>query len=93
MNRIVLLTTEGCEACKIMQSIVSSAYLEARPENTSFGCYDFKEQEVEKLVNDNDITDFPTTLLIKDEKVVFKIIGTHTKNEIIAMINNKLNNN
>lgn len=93
MNRIVVLTTNGCDACKIMQRIVSSAYLEARPENTSFGCYDFKEQEVEKLINDNHITDFPTTLFIKDEKVVFKVIGTWTKNEVIAMINNKLNNN
>lgn len=76
MNRIVLITTEGCAGCEIMKRIVSSAYLDAKIENVSFGCYDFKEVEVEHLVKDNNITDFPTTLFIKEGSVVDKIVGT-----------------
>lgn len=86
MNRLVLITTEGCEGCEIMKRIVSSAYLEAKIENTSFGCYDFKEQEVENLVTDNNINDFPTTLFIKNNQVIDKILGSQSKEEVINKI-------
>lgn len=90
MNRIVLLTTEGCEGCSIMKRIVSSAYLETRPENTSFGCYDFQEQEVENIVKEIEPVDYPTTIFIKDNKIIFKLIGSTTKDNIIKHIKEKL---
>lgn len=86
MNRVLVITTEGCEGCEIMKCIVSNAYLEAKIENTSFGYYDFQENEVESIVNENNIKDFPTTLLIKDNKVVDKILGSCTKEEVINKI-------
>lgn len=86
MNRVVLITTEGCEGCNIMKRIVSTAYLDAKVENVSFGQYDFREREVEDIVRDNNISDFPTTLFIKENKVIDKIIGTRTKEEIINKI-------
>lgn len=88
MNRVLIITTEGCEGCEIMKRIVSNAYLEAKVEDTSFGCYDFQENEVENIVNENNIKDFPTTLLIKDNKVVTKILGSCTKEEVINKIRN-----
>lgn len=86
MNRVVLITTEGCEGCNIMKRIVFTAYLDAKVENVSFGEYDFREREVEDIVRDNNISDFPTTLFIKENKVIDKIIGTRTKEEIINKI-------
>ncbi len=88
MNRVVLITTEGCEGCDIMKRIVSNAYLEAKVENISFGCYDFKEREVEDLVKKYNIKDFPTTLFIKENELIDKILGTSTKEEIISRIRN-----
>lgn len=86
MNRVVLITTEGCEGCNIMKRIVSNAYLDAKVENVSFGEYDFREREVEDIVKDNNISDFPTTLFIKENKVIDKIIGTRTKEEVMDKI-------
>lgn len=86
MNRVLLITTEGCEGCDIMKRIVSGAYIEAKIEDTSFGCYDFQDNEIENIVNENNIEDFPTTILIKDNKVVNKILGSCTKEEVLNKI-------
>lgn len=86
MNRVVLLTTEGCEGCTIMKRLVSAAYMEAKVENVSFGQYDFREREVEDLVRDNNIGDFPTTLFIKHNEIVDKIVGSKPKDYIINKI-------
>lgn len=93
MNRLVIITTKGCEGCEIMKRIVSSAYLEAKIENTSYGCYDFKEQEVESLVKDNNIKDFPTTLFIKNNQIIDTILGSLPKEDVINKIKDCFENN
>lgn len=87
MNRVVVIVTEGCEACAFMQRIVAKAYNEAKIEDTSIGVYNFDEREVENLIKENNITDFPTTLFIKNGTVIDKIIGTETKEEVIEKMN------
>ena len=85
-NRVILITTEGCEACAFMQRIVATAYSEAKVEDTSIGVYDVNDREVEDLIKKNNVEDYPTTLLIQDEKVIHKIVGTCTKEEVFAKI-------
>ena len=85
-NRVIIITTEGCEACKFMQRIVAKAYSEAKVEDTSIGVYDFQDREVEDLIQKNNIKDFPTTLFIQDGKTIGKFIGTRTKDEVVAKI-------
>lgn len=85
-NRVVLITTEGCEACMFMQRIVAKAYSDAKVEDTSIGVYDVQDREVEDLIIKNDIKDFPTTLFIKDGQVIDKVLGTCTKEEVFAKI-------
>ena len=85
-NRIILITTDGCEACVFMQRIVAKAYSEAKVEDTSIGVYDFQDREVEDLIQKNNVKDFPTTLFIQDGKTIGKFIGTRTKDEVIAKI-------
>lgn len=85
-NRVILITTDGCEACSFMQHIVTKAYLEAKVEDTSIGVYDFQDREVEDLIHENNVKDFPTTLFIQDGKTIEKFIGTRTKDEVVAKI-------
>lgn len=90
-NRVILITTDGCEACAFMQRIVAKAYLEAKVDDTSIGVYDFQDTEVEDLIQKNNVNDFPTTLFIQDGKTIGKFIGTRTKDEVVAKIK-KFNN-
>ena len=86
LNEIILFTTEGCEGCKIAERLINKAIeqsgidinFEVRPiENSIFG-------NLAKLYL---IDDFPTALFSKRGKVVGKIVGTTTVDEIIKEIN------
>ena len=85
-NRVVLIITDGCEACAFMQRIIAKAYYEAKVEDISIGVYDFQDREVEDLIQKNNVKDFPTTLFIQDGKTIGKFIGTRTKDEVVAKI-------
>ena len=85
-NRVIIITTKGCEACSFMQRIVAKAYSEAKIEDTSIGVYDFHDREVEDLVQKENITDFPTTLLIQNGVTIYKVVGTQTKDDILKEI-------
>lgn len=74
MNKIVLITTKGCEGCNIMHKNIKQAL-----ENTS--------KKIEYITKDiSDLTkaekaklkssDFPTILFIKNNRIVRKEIGT-----------------
>lgn len=74
MNKIVLITTKGCEGCNIMHKNIKQAL-----ENTS--------KKIEYITKDiSDLTkaekaklkssDFPTTLFYKDTRLVRKEVGT-----------------
>ena len=74
MNKILLITTKGCEGCSIMHKSIKQAL-----ENTS--------KKIEYITKDiSDLTkaekaklkssDFPTILFIKNNRIVRKEIGT-----------------
>ena len=74
MNKIVLITTKGCEGCNIMHKNIKQAL-----ENTS--------KKIEYITKDiSDLTkaekaklkssDFPTILFINNNRIVRKEIGT-----------------
>ena len=74
MNKIVLITTKGCEGCNIMHKNIKQAL-----ENTS--------KKIEYITKDiSDLTkaekaklkssDFPTVLFVKNNSIVRKEIGT-----------------
>ena len=74
MNKIVLITTEGCEGCSIMRYSINSALLYSSKE-IEFEVKDVSEingAERHKLK----LTDFPTTLFYIDGNLVRKEIGT-----------------
>lgn len=74
MNKIILVTIEGCEGCKIMNNIINKA-LEFLAIPIKFDKLDYTSLSKE-FIDTYDITDFPTTLFIKDDVLKAKTVGT-----------------
>lgn len=74
INKVILITTKGCAGCAIIRKLINEAIEMYR------GKIDFEEKdisEVEKaFIRQHNITDFPTTVLVKNHNVVFKFSGT-----------------
>lgn len=74
MNKIVLITTKGCEGCSIMRYSINSALLYSSKE------IEFEVKDVSEMSGAEKyrlrLTDFPTTLFYKDGNLVRKEIGT-----------------
>lgn len=74
MNKIVLITTRGCEGCSVMRYSINSAILYSSKE------IEFEAKDVSTLDiverNNLKLRDFPTTLFYKDGNLVRKEVGT-----------------
>lgn len=74
MNKIVLITTRGCEGCSVMRYSINSAILYSSKE------IEFEAKDVSTLNiverNNLKLRDFPTTLFYKDGNLVRKEVGT-----------------
>ena len=75
MNKILILTTEGCEACKIAQRNVGVAIVQARQE-IEIEVKDWHSVDKDLIVK-NKVKDFPTVLYIIDDKVIHKAVGSY----------------
>lgn len=74
MNKILLLTTKGCEGCFIMENNTTQA-VDNSSKNIKLIVKD--KYDVSKVfLKENKIVDFPTVLFMKDEKVIFKYAGS-----------------
>ena len=74
MNKIVLITTKGCQGCHIMPCHIEQA-LENTKKKIEYVVKDIKyltKDERSKL----NVSDFPTTLLYKDDKLTRQEVGT-----------------
>ena len=76
MYKAVLITTEGCEGCRIMRNILEKAiyYLD---KDITLEVADCKDKSVKKYINLYNISDFPNTLLLRDKTVTFTWTGTY----------------
>ena len=72
--KIILVTTVGCEGCKIMYNNISKA-IGTHSKSISFIEADYKLNN-EPFIKKYKFTDFPTTLFIKDNVLQFKLVGT-----------------
>lgn len=88
MNKILLITTIGCEGCKIQDRIIQEALKDI--DGVSYEKHDeyFLTDKVKKQYA---INDYPATLFIrtkpnKHDEILKKIIGTTTKQDIINKI-------
>jgi len=74
MNKILLITTVGCEGCRIMKNSIETALQKA---NADINFTVKESTELNKsFIQKAKITDFPTTLFYKDDRIVFKATGS-----------------
>lgn len=74
MNRVVLVTTQGCEACEIMKNSINQA-IALTKKTIDFEVIDFR-QLAKDFIRANNIKDFPTTVMYKGNIKTRKEIGT-----------------
>lgn len=74
MNKIVLVTTKGCEGCNIMHKSIKQA-LDCTSKKIEYVVKDITEltkEEKSKLKT----SDFPTTVFYKNNRITRKEVGT-----------------
>ena len=77
-KELLLITTKGCIACDKQKQIVD---IVCHKYNIKYKIKDVSECSKEFL-QQNGVTDFPTTLLFSNGALVSNIIGTCTENKI-----------
>lgn len=75
MNKILILTTEGCEACDIAKNNIDIALTQTSIE-IKLEVKDWHEMTRDFILS-NKIKDFPAVLYIINGKVVNKAIGSY----------------
>lgn len=94
MIEVRIITTEGCEGCRIMQRIANNAIDFINEDNkqmvanvTTFDCLD---ESIRQFVNRYQVKDYPATFILKDNKVENRIFGTVSKQTMIDYIDSLL---
>lgn len=90
MIEVRIITTEGCEGCRIMKNIATNAANFINENNnkklvevTTIDCLD---ESIKQFVNRYQVKDYPATFILKDNKVENRIFGTTTKKSVIDTI-------
>lgn len=73
-RKILLITTKGCEGCKILDRIIQKA-LDNYDKEVDYEIKDKDNIDVDFLKKHH-INDFPMTILYKDNIIVFMFVGT-----------------
>ena len=74
-NKILIITTEGCEGCYIARKNVDFAIFQSSKEITK----EVKDRdEVKDLIKQNRIKDFPAVLYYVDDIIKHKAIGSYS---------------
>lgn len=85
MNRITLITSEGCLGCEVMKASIKAAI-----EKTKANIY-IDEMDINKVnrgfIKKFRIEDTPCALFFKDDKFLFKKIGSVPTVVVVQWIN------
>ena len=73
-SKLLLIVTEGCEACKIANNLTEAAISNSNVDIV-YEVTDVK-QASSALLKEAKVKDFPTTILLKDDKIVDSYSGT-----------------
>lgn len=77
MVKVCLIKTIGCEGCKIMENILSEVKFAYKPINDVDISIVDKDFINPNILREENITDFPTTIIYtNDYSNFFKIVGT-----------------
>lgn len=85
MNKIVLITTEGCVGCDIMKRSIKSAIEQTKVDIT------VEELDIKKVnykfIRQFKVNDVPCVLFFKDNNYLFKKIGSVPAVVVVQWIN------
>ena len=85
MNKVTLITSEGCLGCEVMRNSIKSAIEQTKIE------VEVEEIDITKagkyLIKKYNISDTPCVLFFKDDKFLFKKIGSVPTVVVIQWIN------
>lgn len=85
MNKVTLITSEGCIGCEIMKSSIKSAMKKTKVD------IEIEEIDIRKVNNvfikKFHIEDTPCALFFKDDKFLFKKIGSVPEVVVVQWIN------
>lgn len=87
MNKILLIKTEGCESCEIVEHNIKEIINSSKKYNCVLEVIDKKDCN-KTFLKQNKITDFPTVMLCKDDIIKFKFVGNYPTIVIIQWIHN-----
>lgn len=73
-SKIFCITTKGCKSCYIVDKLIKEA-LSMSKKNPEYVNQDFTQVD-KKWLRQNNVTDYPTTFLIKDDIIRYKFVGT-----------------
>lgn len=77
MNKVYCIITKGCYSCNIMKKILKSV---CNHYNITFDVHDCKD--IPDSLKSITFDDFPTTVIIKDDKIVSYFSGTVNVNRM-----------
>ena len=85
MNKITLITSEGCLGCQVMKSSIKAAIAKTKVD------IDIEEIDISKVSRDMirkfHIDDTPCAIFYKDDKYLFKKIGSVPTVVVVQWIN------
>lgn len=94
MIEVRIITTEGCEGCRIMKNIATDAVDFINEDNNkklaTVTTYDCLDNSMRQFINRYQVRDYPATFIIKDNKVEDRIFGTISKGTMIDFIESLL---
>ena len=79
-RKILLITTKGCEGCKILNNIIQKV-LDDYSKDVDYEIKDKDNIDIDFLKT-NHIIDFPTAILYQNGRIVFMFAGTKPANVI-----------
>lgn len=87
MNNVIrLVTTEGCEGCKIAENIIKKVIEKPDFSNIKLEKIDCLDINYRQFINRYFINDYPTIVFIKDNDVLAKYVGTMSESILIDKI-------
>lgn len=87
MNTIRIITTKGCEGCRIATNLVNKAIVESGYSNIKVEIIDCLDDRYRSFLMQQSITDFPAIVFMNGQRVLTKHIGTIPVQKLITDIN------
>ena len=76
MYKAILITTKGCEGCRIMRNILKKS-ISLSDKDITLEVFDCKDKQSREYIDKYKIEDFPATFLEKNDEVTFIWTGTY----------------